>query len=100
MDDQPTILLLLIFISIALAVYGIVCGRWLTRKLLKLADEVKGDRSRGMKALAMWPISIIALIVIPTWVARQSDRFHLGPDRRKVVLLISLVPSCIYNLYY
>jgi hypothetical protein len=100
MDDQQTTFWIFISISIALAIYGIVCGRWLARKSLKLADEVKGDRYRGMKALAMWPISIIALLVIPICVAGQSDRFHIGTDRRNVVLLISLIPSCIYNIYY
>jgi len=100
MDKPQTMFWVFILIAIALAFYGIVVGRWLARKSLKLADGVKGDRYRGMKALAMWPITVLALIIIPLFVVLLSARFDISLDRRNLVLVISLVPSCAYNIYY
>ena len=100
MDNPQTMFWVFILIAIALAFYGIVVGRWLIRKSLQLADEVKGDFRRGLKALAMWPISIVALIIIPMLVVSSSDHFSISLDRRNLVLMISLIPSCLYNIYY
>ena len=100
MDNPQTMFWVFILIAIALSFYGIVVGRWLIRKSLQLADEVKGDFRRGLKALVMWPISIVALIIIPMLVASSSDHFSISLDKRNLVLMISLIPSCLYNIYY
>jgi hypothetical protein len=99
-QTKTTTFLIFILIAIALAIYGMVCGRWLAKKSITLANDVNGDLYRGLKALALWPISIVALIIIPICVASLSDNFNISLDRRNVVLVISLVPSCIYNIYY
>jgi hypothetical protein len=100
MDNQQTYFPIFVFLSIALAIYGMVCGQWLAKKSVKLADEVKGDRQTGLKALAMWPISILAFIVIPAYIVSLSDHFGIASDQRNILLMITLIPSCLYNIYY
>ena len=104
MDEQQKIFLGFIVIAVALAIYGIVIGSWLTKKSLKLENEAKVGGYKGLISLAMWPISCIALLLLPIWVACQGYRFHIGTNRMNIVLMISLIPSCtfycIYNVYY
>jgi len=100
MDKQTLIFFGFIAIAVALAIYGIVIGSWLTRKSIKLEDEATAGGYKGPKARAMWPITLIALILVPIWVVCFGYGFDLGRDRMEIVLMIALFPSVIYNFYY
>jgi hypothetical protein len=89
-----------IFIGILLIVYQIICGRWLARKSITLANDVNGNFYRGLKALAFWPLSIFALIIVPLYIASLSHNFDMSLNQRNIVLMISLIPGCLYNIYY
>jgi hypothetical protein len=67
-----------IFIGVLLTVYQIICGRWLAKKSITLANDVNGDFYRGLKALALWPLSILALIIVPLYIASLSDNFNMS----------------------
>jgi hypothetical protein len=100
MDEQKWIFVEFIAIAVALAIYGVLTGRWLTQKALKLEAEGRAGGYKGLKAQAMWLVSFIALIYVPLWIACFGYRFHLSRDRMDVVLTIALLPSCLYYFIY
>jgi len=103
MDKQKLMFLGFIVIAVALAIYGMVIGSWLTRKSIKLEDEAEAGGHKGckgLKARAMEALTGIALIVFPVWGVCFGYGFDLGRARMEIVLMIALFPSVIYNFYY
>ena len=100
MDAQNMIFFWFIVLAVALSIYGMVTGRWLLKKALKLADEAKAGGYKAFKSLAMLPITIIALILFPIWVLEFFGGMQqMAIDRWDIVGGITLVPSLIYYGY-
>jgi len=93
-----------IVIAVALAVYGMIMGRWLTKNSIKFEKEANRGRYHGLKSRGMWPISVFALFIVPLVVACSGYRFHISSDRMLIVLMISLLPGCLFyfvcHVYY
>jgi cell division protein FtsL len=100
MNRQQTIFLIFVLITIVLAIYGMVFGRWLTRKSFKMQSEVKGDLIRGLKSFAMFPFYVIAIIFLPIYIVSLSKQFIISLNQRNILLLIYVIPSGVYNIYY
>lgn len=100
MDHRQTSFLIFAFITTALIIYGMGCGRWLAEKSYKLTEEVKGDRQRGLKALAMWPISFIAIIILPVYIESLNSHFGAASDKRNILPWMTLILIWVYNIYY
>jgi hypothetical protein len=83
--------------ALGLSAFSAISYRFLATKSNTLAKTVNDDFYRGLRVLAIWPLSFIVVLAIPFLVMVYLTDW-LGTDRR--LTLLWLFPSAIFMVYY